>query len=386
MAGNDSLLPACQADHNPLDSGSELVPVPGSSGSSLREEGSGDNSGEQGVLTKMITNLSSDLGHIDVSAALDVQKFDKMMEISDKDEDAMKQTLKGLVDNITKKIDACIASIPTTDPKTAEEHMKTVGLLMQLKREMLTDGVDEVMAVHNGKLSSWRAQRKKWTDCAKDTLQAALDIFKNKVTAMLDADDKAHAQFRKHEEEKLAMAVTKSKETAQHVKREADARSYKDEKESDSKRRKIELDATAAAKANEALRDRAAKMAEAEKLASEAAHDKALKEIDAQKAANEVALEKAQRESERETDKAEKELDRKERQGQIDDKLRKTLMEELGVHNTIYLKDLDLAEQAMRKAIDSGGKCEMTHQPPKIDWTADPPSVMSGHVKWHLIS
>lgn len=357
----------------------------------------------QSQLQTTITSFSSQLGHIDVSEAIDAQKFDKQMEISQVDEEQMRMSLNDSLQVINKKMDDMISAIPTDNPETAQANIQLVSKLVEMKSDMVRSGLDAAFALHKAKLKKWKEDRKTLMEVARELLQKAIETYSDKVKAVMDSNAQVHTQRLQQADDLLNHQEKVSVASAEHKKSQADAMAYREQQELEAKKRKIELiqekekrdnelalekaekEAEAMKRANEAILHKAEKEAEAQKRQSEALLDKALKVAEARQRANEVAHEKAQRDAEIEKDKAERALEKAEKEQEINENERKMLWREFDKFNEIYLKDLDLATKAMEKAIEKGGRCEMKHSPPRICWTPAPPHVHAGSVSWKLI-
>jgi len=98
----------------------------------------------------------------------------------------------------------------------------------------------------------------------------------------------------------------------------------------------------------------------------------------------EVAHQKALNQQLIEEKKIDKELEKQTRLNKIDSEKRGAILEEYNAAKNDYMKELELAKEAMQAHIRSGGKANMQHEPPKINW-GPPAGVVAGRVNWQIV-
>jgi len=325
------------------------------------------------------------LRKLDLTAAIRVERFDQLMEFKPDDEARMKRILDEGMQEVSRKVSEIIAKIDADDPKKAEEQIEVARKMLELEDKVRESTVAKVMDYHECKMEVWKGAAKMHREQVEQLAKTALVIYQEQMQKAMELDMAMHENSMKKRADSLAMDDKESRFKAEDMRRMTEEHAHRAEKALELKRKRDEQKDEKARKAIERKQKRnEAEHAKRLKM-NEAAHDKALKEAAAQLKANEAAHDKAVKEAEVQAKRMEKEIEKLEKKRKIDEGERNQIMEEYKVINENYQKDLDLARTAMEKAVRDGGRCEMRHTPPKIQW-GPPPQVLPGFVSWRLVS
>lgn len=267
---------------------------------------------------------------------------------------------------IHTKINDTVGNINTGDTEDVKTKLSTSRELLKFAEEQRQSCLDGIYDDMERKVNMFGVSVEQYNAAMKATVEQALCLYASRVNTEIEARSKALEQRQKEHKAMLEAAEAENICFVNNVERTSVAEAAASE-------RRLAL-----------AKMREEHQLQAQKAKDEQSNEREQQAIEREKKRLDMEQGKLDRELEREKTKASNELERKERQGKIDKEKRNAIMEEFQVEMTRYNKEYDLAVCAMKDAIEKGGRCQMRHTAPKIQW-GESPTVIPGSISWERI-